>query len=120
MRFRGGRVVKNLPVFIGDVGDKGSLPGSGRFPGVGNGNPLQYSCLENAMHRETWQVTVHGVTESDTTAHVQHAHPALVISCVHLIVHLPMSQHLSFLRNFQSVESLSIIKIYMFQQTKQK
>ena len=54
MGFLGGRVVKNLPVFIGDVGDKGSLPGSGRFPGVGYGNPLQYSCLENSLDRGAW------------------------------------------------------------------
>ena len=42
-------VVKNLPVNAGDVRDVGSIPGSGRSPGVGNGNPLQYSCLENSM-----------------------------------------------------------------------
>ena len=41
--------------------DPGSIPGSGRSPGEGNGNPLQYSCLENPMDRGTWQATVHGV-----------------------------------------------------------
>ena len=46
------------------AGDLGSLPGSGRPPGEENGNPLQYSCLENPMGRETWQITVHGVTKS--------------------------------------------------------
>ena len=50
-----------------NVGDTGSLPESGRSPGEGNGNPLQYSCLENPMDRGAWQATVHGVTESDTT-----------------------------------------------------
>ena len=44
----------------------GSIPGSGRSPGVGNGNPLQYSCLENSIHREAWWATVHGVTKSWT------------------------------------------------------
>ena len=44
--------------------DMGSIPGLGRFPGGGNGNPPQYSCLENAMDRGAWQVTVRGVTES--------------------------------------------------------
>ena len=52
----------------GDTGDTGSFPGSGRFPGEGNGNPLQYSCLGNPMDRGTWLATVHGVSEeSDTT-----------------------------------------------------
>ena len=57
-------VVKNLPA---SVGDAGSIPGSGRSPGGGDGNPLQYSCLENPMDRETWWATVHGATESDLT-----------------------------------------------------
>ena len=46
--------------------DLGSKPGSGRFPGEGNGNPLQYSCLEKPMDRRSWQATVHGVTKSWT------------------------------------------------------
>ena len=46
--------------------DMGLLPGSGRSPGVGNGNPLQYSCLENPMDREAWRATVQGVTKSWT------------------------------------------------------
>ena len=49
------------------AGDPGLIFGSGRFPGEGNVNPLQYSCLENPMDRGTWQATVHGVAESDTT-----------------------------------------------------
>ena len=50
-----------------NVGDLDLIPGSGRSPGEGNGNPFQYSCLENPMDRGTWWATVHGVTESDTT-----------------------------------------------------
>ena len=49
-----------------NVGDLGSIPGSGRSPGEGNGNPLQYSCLENPMDGEAWWATVHGVTKSPT------------------------------------------------------
>ena len=48
----------------GDSGDKSSIPGLGRFPGGGNGNPRQYSCLENPMDRKAWQTTVHRVTKS--------------------------------------------------------
>ena len=55
-------VVKNLLASAGDdVRDVGSVPGSGKSPGEGNGNPLQYSCLENPMDREAWQATVHRV-----------------------------------------------------------
>jgi len=59
-------VVKNLPSNAGDVRDMGSIPGLGRSPGGGNGNPLQYSCLENPMDRGAWQATVHGIAKSQT------------------------------------------------------
>ena len=58
--------VKNPPAKAGDLRDSGSIPGSGRFPGGRQGNPLQYSCLENPMDRGALQATVHGVTESWT------------------------------------------------------
>ena len=54
-----------------NVGDVGSIPGSGRSPGEGNGSPLQYACLENPMDGEACQATVHGVTELDTTEQLQ-------------------------------------------------
>ena len=59
-------VVKNLPANAGDARDLGSIPGSGRSPGGGNGNPLQHSCRENSMDREAWRATVHGVSKSQT------------------------------------------------------
>ena len=59
-------VVKNPPANAGDARDVGLIPGSGRSPGVGNGNPFQYSCLENLMDRRAWKVTVHGATKSQT------------------------------------------------------
>ena len=54
-------VVKNPPANAGDIGDAGSIPGSERSLGGGNGNPLQYSSLGNPMDRGSWQATVHGV-----------------------------------------------------------
>ena len=60
-------VVKNLPANSGDARDMGLNPGSGRSPGVGNGNPLQYSCPENSMDRAALQATGHRATESDMT-----------------------------------------------------
>ena len=56
-----GAVVNNPPV---NAGDTGSIPGSGRSPGGGHGNPFQYSCLENPMDRGAWRAIVHGVTKS--------------------------------------------------------
>ena len=63
-------MVKNLPANAGDVS---SILGSGRSPGEGNGNLLQYSFLGNPKDRGAWRATVHGVAESDMTGHAQHA-----------------------------------------------
>ena len=59
-------VVKNVPVNAGDVNDMGSNPVSGRSPGEGHGNPLQYSCVENPMDRGAWRATVCGIIKSQT------------------------------------------------------
>ena len=59
-------VIKNLPANAGDVRDAGLIPGLGRSPGEGHGNPFQYSCLENPMDRGAWQAAVHRVTKSRT------------------------------------------------------
>ena len=61
--FPGGSVVKNPPASVGDMG---SVPGLGRSPGGGHGNPLKYSCLGNPMDRGAWRATVHGVTKDQT------------------------------------------------------
>ena len=58
--------VKNLPANAEDTGDEGSVPGLGRSPGEGNGNPLQYSCLGNPMDRRAWRAAVHRVAKSQT------------------------------------------------------
>ena len=60
-------VVKNLSANAGDVRGMGSIPGWGRAPEGGHGDPLQYSGLENPMNRGAWWTTVHGVTELDMT-----------------------------------------------------
>ena len=79
MSFPGGSVVKNLPV---DAGNAGSIPGSGRCPGGGHGNPIQYSCMENSKDRGGWQATIHGVAESrkplgDLTTTINYSHHAV-------------------------------------------
>ena len=61
--FPGGSVVKKTPA---NAGDSGLIPDSGRCPGEGNGNPAQYSCLENPIDRGAWWATVHGVAKSQT------------------------------------------------------
>ena len=57
-------MVKNSPANAGDARDAGLVPGSGRSPGGGHGNPLQFPCLENPMDRGAWRATVHGVAKS--------------------------------------------------------
>ena len=59
-------VVKNSPANVGDAEDTGSIPGSGQPPGVGNGNPLYYSCLENPRDRGTWWAIIYRITKSQT------------------------------------------------------
>ena len=72
-------MVKDPPANAGDIRDAGSSPGSGRPPGGGNGNPLQYPCLENPMDRRAWRAAVHGVTKSRTPLKVLSTHALLAI-----------------------------------------
>ena len=72
--FPGGSVVKNLPANAGDAGDMGLIPGSGRSPRGGNGNPLQYSCLENPWTEGPMGYSPRGHKELDTTKRLSTAH----------------------------------------------
>ena len=65
---------KSPPANAGDIRDTSSIPGSGRSPGGGHGNPFQHSCLENPMDRGAWRAAVHGVAESDKTVMTMRAH----------------------------------------------
>ena len=66
VNFPGGTLVNKLPANVGNTRDMGSIPGLGRSPGGGHGNPLQYSCLESPMDREAWKAMVHGIKKSWT------------------------------------------------------
>ena len=76
-------MVKDPPAIAGDSGDTGLVPGLGRYPGGGNDNPLQYSCLKNPMNRGTWWATVHGVIKSQTRLSDLGTHTCklLLLSC---------------------------------------
>ena len=73
-------VVKNLPVNVGDIRDMGLIAQSGRSPGGGHGNPLQYSCLENPMDKGAWWATVHKVAKSRTQLKQLSMHVSLKVN----------------------------------------
>ena len=75
MGFPGGASGIESTCKAGDTRDMGSIPGSGRFPGEENGNPLQYSCLGNSKDRGAWWATVQGIAESETTEHTHTLSP---------------------------------------------
>ena len=91
-------VIKNPPVNVGDVRHVSSVPGLGRSPGGGHGNPLQYFCLENPMDRGAWRATVYGVAKSRTSLNLkqlstQHTHTTVFVSAHFLdMLHIQSSK----------------------------
>ena len=79
MKPPGCTVVKNLPASTGEARDTGLIPACGKSPEEGNGNPLQYSCLENSMDRGAWWATVHGVAKLDMTEQLTHTMVFIII-----------------------------------------
>ena len=94
MGFPVGTSVKNPPANAGDIRDMGSIPGSGRSPGEGNGNPLQYSCPENPMDRGAWRATVHGVAKrrGHDQSDLAHTHSLLSYICSCIVCNILVKQ----------------------------
>ena len=84
-------VVKKMPANAGDAGDAGSIPGLRRSPRGGNGNPLQFTCLENPMGRGAWQVVVHSVAKSGTKLSTS-TKPALPVVKTALVTRLSVAK----------------------------
>ena len=97
LSFSGGTSGKNPPANTGDFRDSVSVPGLGRSPGEGHGNPLQYSCLENPMDRGAWKATVHKVAKSRTqlkrlSTHITFTHPRIISRDLLLVVLIKSDQ----------------------------
>ena len=90
-------VVKNPPANAKDLRDMDLIPGAGRFPRGGHGNPLQNSCLENPMDRGAWQAMVHRITQSDTTGVTACTHIFPGIALVEVFISSLLISHNSFL-----------------------
>ena len=86
--FPGGSVVKNPYDNAGDSGYAGPIPELGRSPGGGNGNPLQYSCLENPIDRGAWRANFHEITELDTAEVSEHICVRIIYFCLILFLYL--------------------------------
>ena len=97
---------KDLPANAGDIKGKGLIPESGRSPGGGHRNPLQYSCLKHSMDRGAWQSLVHRVPKSQTQLKRFSMHAHMSIFLFSAYVHLYNSVH------FSSVQSLSSLQLF--------
>ena len=86
-------VVKNLYANARDIRDMGLIPGSGRFPEGGHGNPLQYSCLENSMDRGAWWATVHRVAKNQTGLKRLSTHADIVLIAFYILLYLHVNNH---------------------------
>ena len=102
-------MVKNPPTNAGDARNRGSIPGLGRPPGGGCGNPLQYSGLENSMDRGAWWATAHRVTESDKTEVTWHAH----LACTSSFSYVAVSDSNSILSHRYSHPCFLLVNICM-------
>ena len=89
-------LVKNLPANAGDIRDEGLISGSGRSPGGGHGNTLQYSFLKNPMDREAWRATVHRVIKSRTWLKQLSMHAYILKRLPARILEMPVQESLSF------------------------
>ena len=116
--FPGGSVVKNPPANAGDAGVMGLIPGSGRCPGVGNGNLLQYSCLESSLDRGVWWATVNGVIYNWAAEHIRSRNLS-IFSCVYLLaIHIfSLEKHLlkSFAHILTGLFGFAVVRVlYVF------
>ena len=111
MKFPGVLVLKNPPGNGGDIRHVFLIPGSGRSPGGGHGNPLQYSCLENSMDRGGWRATVHGVAKSWTWL------KPLGTLVIHIALLQPCSSDMNGTKTtsvqFSSIQSLSLVGLFV-------
>ena len=106
-------VVKNLPGNARDIRDVGSIPGLGRSPGEGNGSPLQYSCLEDFMHRGTWQATVRRLAKNRTKLKL---HSTRTVACIKCSINLSSrySFEVFYIFSPQSLAFRSYLCLFMF------
>ena len=102
-------VVKSSPVSAGDVRDKGSIPGSGRSPGGGHGNPLQYSCLENPMDRGAWCATVHRVAKSQTRLNQPSTHSRTITYHVYTIKKIKIDE----IKHYDFLDAKTLLQVYL-------